>query len=254
MTFSVLFWNVWYLNQIDGAERYGRLTDELKHLIDTHRPDFVAFCEVVRPSQEQLPPLVEYLQKLGYAHYHHANIEHLPNYWMTGVTLCSRLKISNKQRPVISNNGYAANHGYPGLDKEIISATIALPEGPDVNIIVAHPSATIDSLKQNRVGMKSLEKLVRSDTYAQNTILLGDMNQWRLMPGAFRSKIADVMWSRTGSLLNPTWRYNARRFTLLRANLDYVYWSRQSDFKLEAFQVLQSNVSDHRPFLATFTY
>ncbi len=100
--------------------------------------------------------------------------------------------------------------------------------------------------------MESLRQLVHSETYAKNTILIGDMNEWRLMPGAFRRKVADVMHSRTGTLLHPTWCYNAHRFTPLRANLDYVYWNTQSDFTLKDFKVLPTRVSDHRPLLATF--
>jgi endonuclease/exonuclease/phosphatase family metal-dependent hydrolase len=254
MKFSIMFWNVWHSNQISGAEKYSRLTAELKRLVDTHQPDFVALCEVVRSPQDHLPPLVAYLQALGYTYYHNSNIEYLPGYWRTGVTLSSRFKINAKRRPVISENGYAANHGYPGLDKEAISCKITLPEGPAVNIIVVHPSATIDSLKQNRVGMRSLEKMIRSEAYRQNTVLVGDMNQWRLMPGAFKPKVRDVMHSRTGSLLNPTWHYNAHRFTPLRLNLDYVYWSKDSDFSFTDFAVLSNNASDHRALLASFTY
>lgn len=101
--------------------------------------------------------------------------------------------------------------------------------------------------------MESLSQLAHSNKIsAKNTLIVGDMNEWRLIPDSFRSKVADVMHSRTGTLLNPTWRYNAHRFSPLRLNLDYVYWSKESDFSIKNFEVLLSSVSDHRPLLTSF--
>ena len=252
VTFSILFWNIWFYNQVEGEARADRLLGELKRLIDEQHPDVVALSEAVRPSDTRLAPVVAYLKKLGYAYNHCANMAHLDDYWMSGTALCSRFALSHKQRIVISKNGYAIKRGYADLDKEVITAQVALPKGPELKIVVAHPTAPIDSLKQHRIGIESLGQLVHSETYAKNTILIGDMNQWRLIPGALRGKVADVMHARTGTLLHPTWRYNAHRFTPLRANLDYVYWNKQSDFALKDFKVLSSDVSDHRPLLATF--
>jgi endonuclease/exonuclease/phosphatase family metal-dependent hydrolase len=155
---------------------------------------------------------------------------------------------------VISKDGFALKRGYENLDKEVVGAHIALPNSRDLKVIVAHPTATIDSLKQHRVGMKTLNQLVRSQTYAKNTVLVGDMNEWRLIPGSFRHKVSNVMYSRTGSVVSPTWRYNARHFTPLRLNLDYVYWNKKSDFRLKDFKVLLSSASDHQPLLAVFEY
>jgi endonuclease/exonuclease/phosphatase family metal-dependent hydrolase len=252
MTFSIFFWNIWYRNQVQGDARYNRLLPELKRLTDQHQPDFIALSEAVQPSQAPLAPVVKYVQKLGYPYSHCAHMAQLDDYWMSGVALCSRFKLHQKKNIIISKNGYAIKQGYADLDKEVISAQVTLPEGQDLKIIVAHPTAPIDSLKQHRVGMESLSQLVHSKTYAKNTILVGDMNEWRLIPEAFRHKVADVMRSQTGSILHPTWRYNAHRFASLRANLDYAYWSKQSDFILKDFEVLASDVSDHRPLLATF--
>lgn len=254
MRFSILLWNVWHVNQIESQNKLNQLLQELKRLSNQYEPDCIALCEVVQPSQDKTPPIVEYLQELGYKHSHYAKMAHIGEYWMSGVALSSRIKLSDKQRHVISKNGSASRHGYPELDKEIISAAIAVPEGPDIRIIVAHPSAAADSLKQNRVGIKNLTKLISSEPFTKNTLLLGDMNQWRFMPGSFRSKVKDAMHVRTGSTFNPTWRHGARRLTPFRLNLDYVYWSKASDFRLKEFKVLSSDVSDHRPILATFEY
>lgn len=252
MKFSILFWNVWFYNQTEGTVRYKQLLSELRRLLDQHTPDLVALNEVARPSGDQRTPLIMYLQQLGYTHNHCAKMTPLNDYWLSGAAICSKFPIEEKRNIVISKHGYATKHGYPGLNKEAISVRVALPEVQDVNIIVAHPLATIDALKDHRVGMRNLNQLIRSQEYTRNTILIGDMNEWRLIPGSFRRKVADIMHARTGSLLHPTWRYNAHQFTPLRLNLDYVYWNRQSDFSLKTFKVLSSRVSDHQPLLVTF--
>jgi len=252
MTFSILVWNIWYRNQVPGDVRYDRLLSELKRLTDQHQPDLIALNEVVWPSDEQFPPVVKYLQKFGYNHSHLANRAKPGMYLPSSAALCSRFKIVQKEKIVISKNGYLERRGYPGLNKEAVSAQIVLPEDHALTVLVAHPQDTYHALKDHRVGMNSLDQLVHSEAYGKNTILVGDMNEWRLIPGAFRRKVADVMDSRTGTILHPTWRYNARGFTPLRLNLDYVYWNKQSDFVLKDFKVLASDVSDHQPLLATF--
>jgi endonuclease/exonuclease/phosphatase family metal-dependent hydrolase len=250
----MLFWNIWFYNQIEGKARLNRLLDELKRFVDQYEPDLIALSEAIRILPDKSAPVIKHLQKLGYDYSHCARMAQLDDYWMSGVAICSRFPISQKQNIVISKNGYAFKKGYSDLDKEIISAQVTLPGGHDLKVIVAHPTAPIDSPKEHRVGMKSLSQLVHSQTYAKNTILVGDMNEWRLIPGAFRRKAADVMHSRTGTILKPTWYYDAHKFTPLRANLDYLYWSKQSDFSLKNFEVLASKVSDHHPLFARFEY
>ena len=252
VTFSILFWNIWFYNLIEGEPRAGRLLKELRRLVEQHEPDLIALNEVVQSSQDGSVQVIEYLQKLGYTYTHCADPARFNADWLGGAALCSRFKMSRTEDIVISKHGFAAKRGYPGLTKKAISAQVTLPAGHDLKIIVAHPLALIDAPKDHRVAMDKLNRLVHSKEYSKNTILVGDMNEWRLIPGAFSAKITDVMHSRTGSISHPTWRYNAHRFTPLRANLDYLYWSKDSDFTLKDFKVLVSDVSDHRPLLATF--
>jgi endonuclease/exonuclease/phosphatase (EEP) superfamily protein YafD len=254
MVFSVLVWNVWHINQIEGQDRLNRLLLELKSLSIQHEPDCIVLSEVVQPSKNELPPVVEYLQRLGYNYSYYATMAHLPGYWMSGVAICSKYKLSDKQKHVISKNGSAAKHGYPNIDKEVISATMSLPQGLDIKVVAAHPTATVDGIRQHRDGIKSIGRLMHHKPLTQNTLLLGDMNQWRFMPRSLRSNIKDIMHVKTGSLMIPTWRYNAHRFIPIRLNLDYIYWSKVSNFQLQDFKVLPSNVSDHRPLLALFEY
>jgi endonuclease/exonuclease/phosphatase family metal-dependent hydrolase len=230
-----------------------RLLKELERLAGQHKPDLIALNEVARMEHSETIPVLDYLKSLGYEHSHSANLGRFNDYCMSGAALCSRHPISQTKKIVISKHGFAARRGYSNLYKEAISARITLAEGLELKVIVAHPLATIDAFKDHFAATNKLDQLVRSGEYSHNSILVGDMNEWRLIPGSFRRKVADVMHSRTGSVLRPTWRYNAHRFAPLRLNLDYVYWSKQSDFSIENFKVLSSNVSDHQPLLVSFT-
>jgi len=252
MTFSILFWNIWYCNQIGDNTKFDNLLNELKEIIDRYQPTLIALSEVIQPSNTALPPIVQYLQEFGYIHTHYTQMAELPDYWLSGVALCSKVELNNKQTHIISQNAYASNHGYPGLKKEILSARLALEKNQEVNIIVAHPPAMRDSFKENRAAIKSLEQLIRFEPYNHNTILAGDMNEWRHAPGTLWRKTSDIMHARTSSILRPTWRYNAHRLTPIRLNLDYIYWSKMSSLKLNDFKVLESNTSDHRPLFASF--
>lgn len=252
MTFSILFWNIWFYNQIEGDPRLNRLLHEFDSLAQRYKPDFIALTEVVRNMPDRSVPVIEHLEKLDYSHNRLANMAQFGDNWLAGVTLSSRYKMNRMQHIVLSKHGFAAKHGYPGLNEEAISAQVILPGNEEIKIIVVNPLPTIGTLNDHKVAMKNLNRLIHSGEYGKNTILVGDMNEWRLMPGAFRHKVANVMHSRTGSILNPTWRHNAHRFTPLRLNLDYVYWDKRSDFSLKDFKVLSSTVSDHRPLLATF--
>lgn len=255
MTFSILVWNILYTNQTGDLNKLHRLKEELGRLIDRYQPDAVVLSEVVQSNSDTDPAIVEFLQELGYKYNHYAQMANKGDYWMSGVALCSKLKLENMQRHTISKNGSAAKWGYPEFDKENISATIRLPRGRKANIILAHTTATVDSLKEHVVGKRNLEQLIRLESsFAQNTILAGDMNEWRFMPRSFRSRVKDIMHSKTGTFINPTWRHEGHRFTPLRFNLDYIYWSKQSDFRLEDFKILQSSASDHRPLFASFEF
>lgn len=40
----------------------------------------------------------------------------------------------------------------------------------------------------------------------------------------------------------------------MRANLNQLFWSKDSEFTLENFEVVDSSASDHRPLFAKFSY
>lgn len=252
VTFSILHWNIWFYNQIDDLKLH-RLLSELQRFTDQYKPDYIALNEVAQASQTKSVEVLDFLEKHGYPYNHYAHPAQLNEAWRAGAAFCSRLVINRAQDIMISPDSFAAQRGYPDFNKEAIGVDVTpFRRNQHLKIIVAHPLALIDTPKAHYVAIKNLNKLVHSSDYAKNTIMIGDMNEWRLIPRSLRSQLHSVMYSRTGSLLHPTWRYNAHRYTPIRANLDYVYWSKQSEFKLKDFKVLASNASDHRPLLATF--
>jgi endonuclease/exonuclease/phosphatase (EEP) superfamily protein YafD len=124
-----------------------------------------------------------------------------------------------------------------------------------INIIVAHPLHLRPyTLKDHYQGTKTLENLVRSKEFSKNTIIVGDFNEPSFMPRAFKNNVQDIMYMQTGSKLNTTWRHNAKPKTFVRANLDQLYWTKDSVFDLDGFEIIDTNVSDHRPIFATFSY
>lgn len=230
------------------------MLSELQGMVDQYEPDFIGLNEVMQPTRGNPPFVLEFLKKSGYVHNHFAHPARFNDDWLVAAAFASRPEITAAKNIVVSKNGFAAKRGYPGFDKEAISARVTLPGGRSLKIMVAHPLALLDAPKDHYTAIKTLDRLLHSKEYASNTILVGDMNEWRFIPRSFRAAIADVMYHKTGSFAHPTWRHNGYRFTPIRANLDRLYWSKQSDFRLQDFRVLSSRASDHRPFLATFRF
>ncbi len=257
MTFSILFWNIWLDNQLHGKKGATHLLFELDRLANQYQPDFIGLNEVLKYKHDDIPFVLEFLKdQLGYAHNHYTTLSAHDDNWFDGAAFCSRDKIDSIKEFPLSKNSYATRRGYEGFNLQAMAAHLQLTTRHDLGIIVTHAMplipATTDILGDHYRGTHKLSQLIHSQEYSRNTILIGDMNEPRLMPRSLRGKLADVMHTETGSFFNPTWRHNAHRLTPLRCNLDYVYWSKDSDFYLKDFKVLSSNVSDHRPLLATF--
>jgi endonuclease/exonuclease/phosphatase (EEP) superfamily protein YafD len=256
MTFTILFWNIWLDNQIKGFDKSGPLLGELKRLSDEYKPNFMGLNEVLQATNSDKPFVSDFLKDVcGYAHSHYAPASPFTSDWLIGSALYSRHKFAIAESVPISNDTPAKRRGYAGCKLKVATARIHLGHKRSLNIIVAHPMhLRVHTLKDHYEGTANLEKLIRSEKYAQNTILGGDFNEPGFMPRAFKNRVHDVMNFKTGSKLWPTWRHNAYTLTPVRANLDQLYWSKNSQFQLTEFKVLDSNISDHRPLLATFEY
>lgn len=254
MVFSVLFWNIWLDNQVEGMAGTAALRNELKRIIGKYSPDIIGLNEVLQAMESDDPLIADFMKKQGYGHAYYAPSSPFDDNWMIGAMLCSRVPFSSVDDVVISEDAPAAKRGYPGHQLRAITASLAiLPDGKPVQLIVAHPHyLRPHTIREHYVGTGNLEKMVRSGQWATNTILGGDFNEPGFMPKAFKRQVADIMEFRTGSPVRPTWRHNGYRFTPIRANLDQLYWSKQAGFELMKFEVIDSPVSDHRPIFATF--
>jgi len=237
MTFSVLFWNVWLDNQINGAAGATRLLNEIKRIVNTHKPDIIGLNEVLQSKLQSSPFILDLLEQQGYTYNDYAPASPLNENWMIGTALCSRHKLSTVNDVVISKDTPAEKRGYPNCGLKAITTTVTMPGDHSLNIIVAHPMhLRKHTLKDHYEGTANLERLIRSKEFSKNTILGGDFNEPGFMPKAFKSTVSDIMEFRTGSTTKPTWHHNAHRFTL------------------KEFEVLNTRVSDHRPIFATFEY
>lgn len=254
MTFSILFWNIWLDNQINGKEKSGKLLRELKHLLETHNPDFIGLNEVLHGKDSNSSFILDFLkEECGYKYGFFALASQFDDNWLIGTGFCSKTKPITIKNVAISKDTPAERRGYTGYELKAIVAEMNLDKDEIVNIIVAHPMHLRPyTLKDHYKGTKTLEKLVRNEL-SRNTILGGDFNEPGFMPKAFKKNMKDVMNMKTGTKRNATWRFNAHPNSLIRANLDQLYWTKNSNFELISFEVLESNVSDHRPILARFS-
>lgn len=256
MTFSILFWNIWLDNQLNGAARSNTLLKELERLTVQYQPDFLGLNEVLQSAQSNSPFVLEFLKDTcGYAYSHFASASPLTEDWLIGSALCSRIPFNSVQDVAISEDTPAKRRGHHGHHVKAIVANVTMPGSRSLQLVVAHAMHLRSyTLHDHYAGTASLEKLIRSSNYAKNTILGGDFNEPGFMPKSFKHSVSDVMHMRTGSRSRPTWRHNAQRLTPIRANLDQLYWTKNSEFTLKRFEIVDSNVSDHRPLFATFEY
>ena len=82
-----------------------------------------------------------------------------------------------------------------------------------------------------------------------NYIVGGDFNTMPIHP--IINRLGRLLDLRTGNLFSPTWKYNGRKSTIARANIDYVATLLGSRLSISELQVLDRYPSDHAPLLAT---
>ena len=255
MTFSILFWNIWVDNQIKGERDSKTLLTELKRILNDYKPDFIGLNEVLKGVDTDNPFIFDYLKsECGYEFSYFAPASQFDDDWFIGAGFCSKVKPKSIYDIAISKDTPAERRGYKGFELKAATAQMKL-NAININIIVAHPMHLRPyTLKDHYEGTKTLENLIRSREFSRNTILAGDFNEPGFMPRAFKNNVKDIMNMRTGSKRNTTWRLNAKPKTIVRANLDQLYWTKDSDFNVKSFEIIKTNVSDHRPIFATFKY
>lgn len=261
MQFAALFWNIWLDNQLNGKEGSAKLLDELRRLCQKYNPDVIGLNEVLQGSSSTSPFVHDFLRnECGYSFSHFAPASDFSvardssseKNWTIGTGFCSKVEPSKVRSVVLCSDAPAKKRGQPEATVKAIAATLNLG-AVDVNYIVAHPPYLRPyTLKDHYEGTRVLESLLRSEEFSTNTVLGGDFNEPDYMPKSFKSAVRDIAHTRTGSKINTTWRHKARQKALIRANLDQLYWTKDSAFSFADFRIIETNVSDHRPLVATF--
>lgn len=256
MTFSILYWNIWLNNQLEGMQGASRLLNELDRILELYQPDFIGLNEVLQAAGTKEAFVLDYIEKRhGYKYVHYAHSSPSTPEWFIGSAFLSRIQPKEVKAIPISTDAAAIIRGYHGHEVKAITATVPLTISKSVHIVVTHPLHLRPTIiSEHYVGTRNVEKLMHSKKHSTNTILGGDINEPGFMPQSLRMKLRESMHFRSGNLFNPTWRHNAYRYTLIRANLDQLFWSKDSFFILEKFEVIDSIVSDHRPLFAEFSF
>lgn len=253
MKLSVLFWNIWLENELQGSKHATTLLAELQRIVKTYQPDVIGLNEVLRGTHDETPFVIDYLKKLGYKYTHYVTASPFTPDWYLGTAVCSKYPLVDTADIVLGLDRPAQRRGYPGHTVKAIATHLKLGKGKTVGFIVAHPI----NLKPYTLGdhykhTRALSQLIRMPAFSGDTIMGGDFNEPALFPGHFKRRHRALLHYRSGTITNPTWRHRAWQLTPVRANLDHLYWTKQGTLCLDRFEVIETDVSDHRPLFAKF--
>jgi endonuclease/exonuclease/phosphatase family metal-dependent hydrolase len=246
--FSAIFWNVWVESQLTPG-KVQSLCARFDDLIDKHKPDVFGLNEVLSHNGQELPPLLEHLQKRGYRTFF-APFSPESSGHFSGSAFASKIDPISIAVHELGPDKYGARRGHPGHTIKLIQARL-LHAGVPVNIVVnylAHlmPYNWAMHLKHHR----AFRGVVRAPELQSATIIGGDFNQFKFMPRLWGAR---SLYDRaTGTFLHPTWRLLGGKLPILQANYDNVFWTKCGKLLLKEFQVLDRNPSDHTPLLASF--
>lgn len=256
MQFTVLFWNILLDNQKHGLEGAKKLMVELQTILRLYRPDCIGLNEVLQHKSSTAPLIFNLLAEEQYHHRYFTPSSPVNHDWLVGTAVASRHPLHETSDIVLGHDIYAESEGFPGHKLKAIAAKVRLPNKDFVHFIAAHPvHLRARFLKPHYQHTRALTEFLRGSGLSNESVIIGgDFNEPRLMPGSFYRANKDWLHHRTGTVLNPTWRYLSKRGHPIRANLDRLFWTKQSKLQLLNFKVLPIDVSDHRPIIATFAH
>lgn len=162
-----------------------------------------------------------------------------------GVMTAVRKGLSYKTKPVVlREDGPIPSRPFENLRGML--ATTVNNQVTIYNIHLTFPRPhTVDMRKRE---FAKLQEFLAQVPKNQNWFMCGDFN---FLPGDSRRKYLKQEYkSFTGSVVSKTWR-NHRKFTPVRANLDYLFWNGKN-IDVQA-RLMEFNHSDHRPMLATIS-
>jgi endonuclease/exonuclease/phosphatase (EEP) superfamily protein YafD len=240
-------------NQFNGPENASKLLDELSRLINKYQPDCLGLNEVLQHVDAPSPFVLDYLKTLGYKYSYFAPSSPIKPDWLIGSAVCSRLPLQDTEDIILGEDVPASRRGIAGQTHKSIATKVQVGSGASVGLIVAHlVHLRSYTLRAHYQEQHVLAQFIRRNTYGERTIVGGDFNEPRWFPRSFRSLVGSLLYHKTGTLRKHTWHHNASEKTIVRANLDRLFWTKKSKLKLKEFLVVPTDISDHKPIFTTF--
>lgn len=250
MEFSVLFWNIWLENQLDGPGKSKKLLTALDRLIKKYNPDIVGLNEVLKSKTAASPFVTNFLKDLGYKYIHFTSFGPLSSKWDKGNALCSRYPFRKTNEIVLGRNLGAERKGFPGYTNKALVGEVVFKNKKRIKVILVHPIyINKRNFFEHYRQIRLLTRLLKLDENQKNTIVGSDFNEPFHIPLSMKKNFHHA----TGTFLNRTWRHNASEKTIIRLNLDRVLCSRKGSLKLDKFEIIDDYTSDHKPLYGRFS-
>ncbi len=254
MKFSIVYWNIWLDNQTHST-RAKALLGALDSLIKKYEPDCFGLSEVLMPSSARSKSqILTHLKKRGYTHVHYLASGPWTQQWDIGDAIVSKYPLKKCGGITLGDHYTVEGKDPSGQQAQAAEADVVLSQETTVRVIVAHlMNLRIHKLPTHFKHQKSLTGHYSAKLQGQTGVIAGgDFNEPTFMPFSFARRNRRHLNVRTGSVHTPTWFKNANKQSLLRANPDKVFWSKNSDIQLDYFRVIADCTSDHRPLYARF--
>lgn len=247
---TVIFWNIWEQVQSGRRDDGSKLLARFDQLIATHDPDVFGLNEVLVHRQTNVSPVLDYFKKHGYKT-HFAPFSPMSDTWMIGSALVTKQKPTKLVDHQLGPDTQANKaRGYQGYHVKAIEAHLRFG-GEDVAIVVNYLAALFFMNWTTHIRHRRSYERVLENVAHKSVIIGGDFNETKYMTPWLR--MPRHLQRRTGSVRNPTWRWNGQRRRFALANYDNILWTKQGKLHLEEFKVLPRTPSDHSPLLGIFS-
>jgi endonuclease/exonuclease/phosphatase family metal-dependent hydrolase len=241
MKFSVLQWNVWYMEDIRNIATF----------LKEHPADIICLQELTInfPGREIKDGPAYIAEQLGYHYYHKGlTIESTDGETiMLANGIFSRFPITGSRFAWI--NEPKSGGGYSDEYRAYIEVALDV-DGQMVHIGTTHMSYTHrfqETPEKKEETQRLMDELKRHDN---NVVFTGDLNA---IPGSYTiSAISELLANAGPDVSQKSWTtkpfsYNGFEESDLNWRLDYVFAS--SDLKIESSKILPTDYSDHLPIL-----
>lgn len=246
---TVIFWNAWYHIQ-DGSRGDGtEVCARIHELIGQYSPDCFGLNEVAVNRTTGYSPIIELLRSQGYA-VHFSPFSPVSDQWAVGSVFASRRQPKHVIEHRLGRDTQAERRGYADCTVKAIEAHLEV-KGQPVIILVNYLSSLAPLDWRTHITHRKSYDLLLGRLRHDNLIIGGDFNETKYMISWLRTKKG--LTRKTGSLFNPTWRWNGERKRIAFANYDHLLYASKGGLRLENFAVMNRWPSDHSPLLGVFS-